>query len=149
MLTWLNHAVCRELRQTRDLIVTFTACPVDRAAMTLSYANAGHPPFYFVRGGDVLKLESASMPLGFSTDAKYGTRGIPVHAGDRIVLFADGLIEIGAFMTDADEDSLRRLLAVQAPLGEFNDGLLRGRLSSAGRQDFTDDVTVVTMDVKG
>jgi phosphoserine phosphatase RsbU/P len=149
LLTWLNHAVCGELKRLPDLLVTFAMCLVDRAAMTLTFANAGHVPFYLVRDGGALTMHAEGPALGFMPDARYPKKSAALRPGDRIVLITDGLVEIGSTGKDIDQAVLQRLLSAPVPLCDFNDNLLRMALASSGRQDFADDVTVVSMDVKG
>lgn len=149
LLTWLNHSVCGELNRIPDLLVTFAACLLDPAAMRLSYANAGHLPFHVVRDGGAIPMHAEGMALGFASEAGYGTETAALRPGDRIVFFTDGLVEVGAADGHVDADVLRHLLCAKVPLSGFNDNLLRMALAAAGKDGFTDDVTVVSMDVKG
>lgn len=149
LLTWLNHAVCGELKRLPDLLVTFAACLVDLTAMTLTYVNAGHVPFHLVRGGGAVPMRAEGPALGFSPDAVYPAQSAALQPGDRIVLLTDGLSEIGVSGETIDPAVLQRLLTAKLPLPDFNDNLLRMSLASTGRQDFSDDVTIVTADVKG
>lgn len=69
---------------------------VDAAAGTMRYAAAGHPPL--LRTGlqqhpAVQEVEQNGILLGFLQDAAYDDREEPLHVGDRLLLYTDGLIE--------------------------------------------------------
>ncbi len=60
------------------------------------YASAGHPPaLVFTRDGDdvtVTKLDGGSMPVGMFEDTEFAVETYRVRAGDRILLYSDGVL---------------------------------------------------------
>jgi sigma-B regulation protein RsbU (phosphoserine phosphatase) len=86
----------RELTTGADLgrFVTFFYAVYDGATGTLTYTNAGHNPPVLVRpDASVARLTAGGMVLGAFPNVEYEDLAVPVGAGDRIVLFTDGLID--------------------------------------------------------
>jgi phosphoserine phosphatase RsbU/P len=75
---------------------TMAAARLSRDGRSLEFAGAGHPPAMLVKpGGTPRLLESRSVVLGFLPDAVDGeaTMEVAVEAGDRLVMYTDGLTE--------------------------------------------------------
>ncbi|MBA2303818.1 MAG: serine/threonine-protein phosphatase [Acidobacteria bacterium] len=73
-----------------------TACCVivDRAQERLSYSTAGHPaPLLRRRDGDIEPLDERGMALVLFPEASFITTEVSFYAGDRLLLFTDGLLE--------------------------------------------------------
>jgi serine phosphatase RsbU (regulator of sigma subunit) len=77
------------------VFVTATFARVDLAAGTLEITNAGHPPTYLLRGGQVEEILLPSSPLG-GLGHSYGRRTVSLERGDVVVWLSDGLIEAAA-----------------------------------------------------
>ena len=59
---------------------------------TLVSCNAGNnPPLLVGRDGSVRRLEVGGLPLGPFHEATYGEEKTPLHAGDTLVLYSDGV----------------------------------------------------------
>jgi sigma-B regulation protein RsbU (phosphoserine phosphatase) len=82
--------------------VTFFFCVIDRDANRLSYTNAGHNPPMLVRAdGTLVKLDIGGPILArIAAETPYQEAAIAVDAGDRLVLYTDGVTEA----MDADEE---------------------------------------------
>jgi serine phosphatase RsbU (regulator of sigma subunit) len=72
--------------------VTATLALVDLESGVLDLVNAGHPPTYIVRGGEVREVVLPGAPLGALGD-QYGSARIELHRGDSVVWLSDGFIE--------------------------------------------------------
>ncbi|MGH3426963.1 MAG: PP2C family protein-serine/threonine phosphatase, partial [Mycobacteriales bacterium] len=85
----LDRAVARSVGD-EDFV---TACLVEERGGMLTVLNCGHPAPLLLRGGAVIPLEppTTAPPLGFLSAAK--PRVERLEAGDRILLFTDGLAE--------------------------------------------------------
>lgn len=69
------------------------AC-LNRLTGTLSVVSAAHPPCLVLpRSGDPWFLELPGDVLGAFPGAQFGTRDLHLSAGDRVLLYSDGLIE--------------------------------------------------------
>ncbi|MGH9465243.1 MAG: PP2C family protein-serine/threonine phosphatase, partial [Thermoanaerobaculia bacterium] len=72
--------------------VTATLAVVDFRRCTLELTNAGHPPTYLVRGGEVEEILLPGSPLG-GIGGGFGHRELALVPGDLVVWLSDGLIE--------------------------------------------------------
>ena len=105
-LSWLNERVCRQLSRAPDMLITFCAVQLDLGAGRLDYAHAGHLPILVARGAKLTQLRTEGPPIGLATGATYLQDSVSIKPGDRLVLFTDGLIEVGSAST---EEGLARL----------------------------------------
>jgi sigma-B regulation protein RsbU (phosphoserine phosphatase) len=118
---------------------------MDVASLTLTYAGGGHPEPILIRpDGSVALLRSPGGLLGVFPDATFPLRHIPLAAGDRVVLYTDGLEGV----LPAGADGRPNVLAALADWRRLTRQELLVRLASQigdGRTE--DDVTVLIMDV--
>ena len=84
-------AVVRSDTRTR-FFVTATLALLDFREGTLTLTNAGHPPTYLLRDGEVEEILLPGSPLG-GMGKTYGRRTVPLVSGDTLVWLSDGLIE--------------------------------------------------------
>jgi sigma-B regulation protein RsbU (phosphoserine phosphatase) len=128
----------------------------DVAEGRLSYATAGHPPPLHLqrRSGQAMALRvpaRAGPALGLFDDAAYVDGECPLAAGDVILLFTDGLVEV----TDAagqEEYGQQRLLAaahrhMNLPPPELCDALMAEVRAFAGETALSDDVCLLSVEV--
>lgn len=88
----VNRILCGHIAEGR--FISFFYCTVDGAAGTLTYTNAGHYPPILVRAdGSVERLVAGGPVLGLFPDATYEQGAAAFAAGDRLVLFTDGITE--------------------------------------------------------
>ncbi len=80
--------------------VTATLTLVDSARGELVVTNAGHPPTYLLRAGEVREVMLPSSPLGALGD-DFGQTRLDLEPGDVVVWLSDGLIEAAGA---SDED---------------------------------------------
>ena len=82
----------------------------DENTRTLQYVNAGHHPVMLIRSDSAITwLEAGAPPVGFFADTVYEARAVPLHPGDLIVAYTDGIVE--ATNMAGDEWSALGLLA--------------------------------------
>jgi sigma-B regulation protein RsbU (phosphoserine phosphatase) len=66
----------------------------DAGRRVLTYANCGHPaPVLLRANGTAERLDSTGLMLGAFADSSFEERTIAMAAGDRLVLFSDGVSE--------------------------------------------------------
>ncbi|MBI5106631.1 MAG: SpoIIE family protein phosphatase, partial [Solirubrobacterales bacterium] len=122
-----------------DDMATAQVLVLDPATGAMRYAGAGHPPA--VVGGRLLD-GGASPPLGVGRDGRTSASTV-LEAGDRAVLYTDGLVER---RTEALDVSLRSLAAVcageDASLDALCDRVLGALLPGTGV--WPDDVAMLT-----
>ncbi|NQT24688.1 SpoIIE family protein phosphatase, partial [candidate division KSB1 bacterium] len=67
---------------------------LDTEKHTLCYANAGHnTPFIFSRDQKLRPLKTHGLALGIQRDVSYESDEIPIHPGDRLLIYSDGISE--------------------------------------------------------
>ena len=80
---------------------------LDLSSRRLDYVSCGHPPPLIARaGGQCLSLVGGGTPLGILPDRRAIARSADLVAGDRLLLYTDGIIEsIDASGAEYGEDA--------------------------------------------
>jgi sigma-B regulation protein RsbU (phosphoserine phosphatase) len=124
---------------------------LDGSCNRLVFTNAGHnAPILARRDGSWLRLSEGGAPLGLFPDWNYERGEVQFAAGDRLVLFTDGVTE--ASSPDGEEFGEERLVTVLLENRHLSAGELQERILaevakfSGGR--FEDDATLVVLAVK-
>jgi serine phosphatase RsbU (regulator of sigma subunit) len=166
-------ALTRSVRSPRQLLVeanrllaahldnrsfiTMTYAIIDLEAGTLTCARAGHTPVLVVAKGTCHVVSPEGMVVGlrlpgaselFETLLEEHTR--PIHSGDVIVLYTDGITE--AMNLDGDlfgETALASALEDRAPAdaAAFRDAVLGDVRAFVGSAEQHDDMTMVILKV--
>ncbi|MDP9171163.1 MAG: SpoIIE family protein phosphatase, partial [Acidobacteriota bacterium] len=116
----------------------------------MQYANAGHcAPLLVARSGVIESLEATSMPVGLMPETVFSVETRELTAGDRLVLYSDGVTEAqtaaGAFFGRA------RLRVAAHAARDLNCSAMHDAIQQALR-DFTggaeqsDDITLVVVE---
>jgi sigma-B regulation protein RsbU (phosphoserine phosphatase) len=135
----------------QEKFVTFCYCTIDAEKNKLTYASAGHcPPLLLRRRGEAISLKEGGTPLGILPGKEYADTEVQLEAGDRLVLYTDGLTE--AMNAEDEEFGEPRLVG----LGRKNTGLgaaellevIRKEVSGFSGGSFQDDFTLVVVAVK-
>lgn len=84
---------------------------LDPADGALVYSSAGHPPPLRVSKGEYLPLESVGIPLGAMPKAHYSDAVVTLDAGDVVVLYTDGIIEVRRDGEFFGQEGLQRVLS--------------------------------------
>jgi phosphoserine phosphatase RsbU/P len=91
----INRALCRQGAHGR--FVTMFVAVLDSAEGVIRFCNAGHNAPVLVRAdGSVSRLEAGGAVVGVFDAATYDGGRETVGAGDRLLLFTDGLVEAGS-----------------------------------------------------
>ena len=59
------------------------------------FLKAGAPPTFIVRGGEIIKISAESLPIGILSEASVSCEEFNLQAGDFIIMFSDGVTDIG------------------------------------------------------
>src|SRR5271170_1048028 len=103
----LNALICRNI--ATDRFITFFYAQLDGAARRLRYTNAGHnAPIVFHRDGTHDRLLDGGGILGVFPIQEFSTGTYDLGAGDRVLLFTDGVTE--AHVAEGEEFGEARLL---------------------------------------
>ena len=88
----VNRILCGNIAEGR--FISFFYCTFDNDLGALTFANAGHYPPILVRAdGSVERLVPGGPVMGVFADATYEQGRVAIGAGDRLVLFTDGITE--------------------------------------------------------
>ncbi|HKO17248.1 MAG TPA: PP2C family protein-serine/threonine phosphatase, partial [Acidobacteriaceae bacterium] len=148
--------VLRELNrrlagQLRNQFVSAAYLWMDTELCRASYSAAGHPPLLRWRDGAMERIESNGLLIGVFADSDYPVCELPLHPGDRFLLYTDGVTEA----ENAAGDSFGELKLEQVvrntqsrPPAELLDQLLTEvRLWQPASLPQQDDITLVAIDV--
>lgn len=106
----VNRILCGHVPDGR--FISFFYCVLDAERGSLTYANAGHfAPMLIRSDGTIERLDAGGPVLGVLADATYRDERVEVAAGDRLVLFTDGITEA---RNRADEEFGEERLAALA-----------------------------------
>jgi hypothetical protein len=150
VLASMNQILCGQLDRS---YVTAVYAVVDTGQQTITLANAGHPPPMFQRRGETVTSVDGDhgLLLGFMPDATYtNIRLEPLGAGDRILLYSDGVLEArnGAGEFFDGERVARWLARIESTTAErFADMALEDLSRWGDGRRFDDDVTFVVAQV--
>ena len=143
----LNEIVLSDAES--DLYLTMALARVGLSTGQVDLCCAGHPsPVVQRRGGSGEFLEMWSTPIGLIDCGEFATASVRLGAGDRLILYSDGLTECpapdGALL---DEDGLAAILSKHSAANglAFVDGLLASLAAYRGESDFPDDVSAAVV----
>lgn len=152
LLDHINQTLCGKLERS---FVTAIYVFVDRQALQLRYAGAGHPPLLLRRpDGSLQTLLKNGLPLGRFPAARYSDASLELQPGDRLLLYTDGIPE--AQNKASEFFGAERLNGFLQSNGhgspaEFADAFLQHLTAWSGRragESFDDDTTLVVLDIR-
>jgi anti-anti-sigma regulatory factor len=140
VLAAVNRSIC-EAHAAPGLFLTAVFGLLDTSDASLTLASAGHPPVLLAREGRPARLVRRTGPaLGLAPDAQFLQERLQLLAGDRILLYTDGLLPSGS---ERDLELLQQVLARPlASVQEVMTQLHAGAPAGAER----DDVTILLID---
>ncbi len=138
------------LGHTQNQFVTAAYVHLDSESRELRYSAAGHPPMLLLRNGETFEVEENGLMLAAFSFAAYTNALRELKAGDRLLLYTDGIVEAanpaGDFLGTA---ALRELLGKTSDLApsEAADAIIAAVRQWSPKQD--DDWTVIVCDYAG
>ncbi len=115
-------------------------------------ANAGHCAPLLLRKNATERLESTGLPLGLFCNGQYTVRTLSLNAGDRLVLYSDGITEaqdpegkeygdqrLTRFLRDHEQESAEQMA----------DGILRDVAHFRQNRSPSDDMTLLIVHRRG
>lgn len=136
-----------------DRYLTAVFCVLDTDTSTLTYSNAGHPAPYIIKNnGKVELLNEGGTILGLGRHEKFEEGKKKLSAGDKIILFTDGVTECpdkqGELFGDA---RLRDLLIAHKSksVGELVESVIKELASFSGDAPVHDDVSLLALNYRG
>lgn len=152
IITALNTILCRE---AQEQYVTAVYLYLDAVSLCGRYCAAGHPPgFVWKRKRQALELlDEPGLLLGVRPDEVYVERQFCLDAGDRLLLYTDGLVDGENAAEEAFGESALPAFMLEnqdASEEQFVDLLLQRVLtwsSDGPRRTQQDDITALVIDV--
>lgn len=135
VLAWLNQEL---IEQNMEKHVTLFFAIGDLEDNSLSFVNGGHyPPPILINDVGAQLLEQSGKPVGLFEEVSYEHQQIGFNAGDRLLVFSDGVFEImnGANLTE-NEAQLLEVAANHTELPAVWNALEGGR-AHANPDDMT------------
>ena len=137
--------------QLRGQLISAAYLWLDTDSRIALYSAAGHPPLLCWRSGILERIESNGLLIGILPDADYPVCEIPLHSGDRFLLYTDGVVEPENAGGEAFGDhKLEQVIRNNQSLSpaELSDQLLmevgRWQPASVTQQD---DITLIVIDI--
>jgi len=131
-----------------DKFITFFYCVIDSKQNKLVYTNAGHNAAMLAReDGSMLRLEGGGAVLGPFPNWNYKHDEIELRAGDRLLLFTDGVSELrGQSAEEFGEERLVELLTQNQGLDAkaLRDRIVQEVVGFSGGE-FQDDATLLVL----
>jgi len=148
VMSGLNRILAGQLRSQ---LVSAAYLWVDTEKRRALYSAAGHPPLLHCRGEKLEVIESNGLLLGVLPEADYPVWEMTVQAGDRFLLYTDGVSEpengsgepFGAHRLE-EVVLMNQMREPSALLEEVLDGIRSWRPATAEQKD---DITLVGIKV--
>lgn len=149
LCTRANQFIYRNTLQEK--FITFFYGRLDVGAKRLAYTNAGHnAPVVLHRDGSHGRLQIGGGVLGVFEDQEYEQGDVELEAGDRLVLFTDGVTE--ARDPDGEEFGEQRLLHLlvenRARSADELQHIILDAVSEFSHANFEDDATLIVVAIK-
>ena len=120
---------------------------------SLIYSNAAHPsPVLLKRDGSIERLDKGGTVIGMGGLIPFEEGKKPVQAGDKLIVFTDGLLEYqdrdGTLY--GEERFLETLLRLKEnPISLIINGIIDSVMNFGDHNDPQDDITLLGIELKG
>ncbi|HEY6119659.1 MAG TPA: SpoIIE family protein phosphatase [Pyrinomonadaceae bacterium] len=151
------HEVCSHVNQVmsgnmpENKFITCFYAVLDAKRKRLTFTNAGHnPPLLVRRNGDWVSLKDGGRVIGVFSETVYTQGEIQLRAGDRLLMFTDGLTE--ATNANGEEFGDERLIELVSGKRNLTAADLQATLLQAvtgfNNGEFNDDATCLLLAVQ-
>jgi|GEM_PF-3811189 len=127
----------------------------DEANKTIHFAGAGHPYpcLYRAKTGTIEHLEENGMPLVWVPDTPYAMQELQLYSGDKLLIFTDGITELGNPAGDMYGEEnvdalLKQVIETGAKGGEILDEMLVTLSDFTQGHPLGDDMTMMLIDIQ-
>ncbi len=149
VLCGLNRILFKQLHEQ---YVSAAYLWIDTEQGKALYSAAGHPPLLRWREGELERIESNGLLFGVIPDPEYPVRELAIRAGERFLLYTDGLIEpqnaSGESFGDWKLEEVIRKNQSRPPAELLEQMLSEIRAWQPASQPQQDDITLVAIDVR-
>jgi phosphoserine phosphatase RsbU/P len=150
VLRGLNRILAGQLR---GQLISAAYLWLDTEQGYASYSAAGHPPLLCWRQGRLDRIESNGLLIGVIPEPEYPVCEFLFNAGDRFLLYTDGVVEpenaAGVAFGDGKLEEVIRRNQSQSPLELSNQMMAEIRRWQPASMTQQDDITLIVVDVAG
>jgi sigma-B regulation protein RsbU (phosphoserine phosphatase) len=145
--TKLNKFLCANIASGK--FVTFFYAVLDAEERTLVYENAGHCPGLLIReNGAVESLRGGGAVLGALPDWVYQDYTAQLQAGDKLLLWTDGITEAeNAQLEEFGEERLLEAACIEVTTALDTQRAIMQRVTAFCSANFRDDATLLVLRV--
>jgi len=145
--TKLNKFLCANIASGK--FVTFFYAILDAEKRSLVYENAGHCPGLLMRGtGDIESLRGGGAVLGALPDWVYQDYTAQLQAGDKLLLWTDGITEAeNAQLEEFGEERLVEAARIEVATALDTQRAIMQRVTVFCGANFRDDATLLVLRV--
>ncbi len=145
--TKLNKFLCANIASGK--FVTFFYAVLDAEKRTLVYENAGHCPGLLIReNGAVESLRGGGAVLGALPDWVYQDYAVQLQAGDKLLLWTDGITEAeNAQLEEFGEERLLEAARIEVTTALDTQRAIMQRVTAFCGANFRDDATLLVLRV--
>lgn len=151
----LLHKLNTSLKKNLDdNFLTALYLYIDFESMTCKLSRAGHEPcLWFRRSHDTIyEILPEGRLMGLNLEPNYALHEFPIEAGDRLILFTDGIIEtINSQSTFFGKKQLKHFIKKykDKPASECVHAIIEELKHFAyPNESFNDDITLIIIDIK-
>jgi phosphoserine phosphatase RsbU/P len=147
-----HDAICemnRRFQSRDDRYFTMIYGLFDTRSSILRMAQAGHPgPVLFGKNCQPNILGTGGMPVGLWKEIEFDSFEVPVRAGDRLLLYSDGVTECANRKGEAfgEQRLLDYLAGASQSLDQLLDGLLDAMRTWRNGAESRDDVSLLALE---
>lgn len=139
---------------TLDIFITLCYARIDLGRRVMEFVDCGHTEIihYQKREGRCQRLKGDNLPLGFVAEETYRLVTLPLHEGDMMFFYSDGVTECRR--PDGEMYGIERLVEMVEANADLNpqaviDGVKSSLIEFSGHDTFEDDVTCVALKIVG
>jgi serine phosphatase RsbU (regulator of sigma subunit) len=152
VLKQINHSLNGQLNNE---FITAGYLGIDLLNKELTYSSAGHPPMVFYRrqSNEMSEIKVSGIPIGVMADVQYTETKMQLIAGDRLVLYTDGITDV--FNLGGESMGKTRFFdLIKETKNLLADDAIEGILNSINKwsgkkemESHDDDITLIVFDV--
>jgi phosphoserine phosphatase RsbU/P len=137
-------------QSTDDTYFTMVYGVLDTDSRALTFCQAGHPgPLLLSPDGELRRLGEGGFPVGMMPEMKYDQNHITLPAGDKLILYSDGIPEcINQSGHRYTEENLFAVLkrCARSSVGDLVEAVRADVMNWHGESELSDDVSLLVME---
>ncbi len=130
-----------------EVFTTLSIVVINNKLLTLKYSGAGDLPIIYKKNsdGNVEKLISNGLLLGFASEGNYSDISVNIDKGDTFIMFTDGIIE--SRNSDGDQFGSERLINIVKNISADYDVLeeIRKEFQNFTGNKSEDDISLIAI----